>query len=571
MDPKSAELALKLQLRDVNNILKTTTDRRERAAFLILRDELVRKNSQAEGQYMAMQLLRRDYHERGQHQQLLAEERQAQGDHVVASQLAGMAPAHQPALPATAPLNLQRERENGVGLPLTIDLGVMQTDCATAADSKKQLAKNDDKTQKDKTAGSPEQAAIDKGKRRESVCQSDTTPDIAVEREEAIIDLIQRSYPLSYMQARFQALARRQAGTQEDKTREDKMQEDKTAGCQGRASIEKTKGRDSVCQSDATPDMAVKAEDAPTEAAKPVVETSSILRSKNPEAGHRVLSRAIPRTIPRLDGSRAFLSKAESDKPAIEKDDQIATKRPSASSVDKQAKLEVNTILNGEINNKASQRLAHLTECSGCCEEFRGTDILELSCPPENASKHAYCRDCLKSMFEMAIADSDQFPPRCCDPLQLFQCMPFLSEGLIAKFQEKKEELETPNRTYCSKAKCTKWIKLENIKAGVATCSKCAQKTCTSCGAKQHKGLCPDDEHVKSLLTLAEEKRWKSCPECKNMVELAVGCYHVTYVIPYCPSEFLGLRCSPTHARLHNTMSKLTQACEMALGSQNEN
>ncbi|KAK7191700.1 IBR finger domain-containing protein [Paraphaeosphaeria sporulosa] len=188
----------------------------------------------------------------------------------------------------------------------------------------------------------------------------------------------------------------------------------------------------------------------------------------------------------------------------------------------------IDTSQNEEATTKIPQKIASRVECSGCSEVLGEGDILQLSCASEGAQKHAYYRTCLQDMFEGAIADSGCFPPRCCDPLELFHCMPFFSEDLIVRFREKKEELGTPHRTYCSKAECGKWIKPVDIEAGVATCSTCAQETCTSCNAALHDGLCREDEDVKALLTLAEQRRWKSCPECKNMVELRSGCYHIT-------------------------------------------
>ncbi|KAJ4296311.1 hypothetical protein N0V90_006356 [Kalmusia sp. IMI 367209] len=109
----------------------------------------------------------------------------------------------------------------------------------------------------------------------------------------------------------------------------------------------------------------------------------------------------------------------------------------------------------------------------------------------------------------------------------VLHCTPFLPEDLLTRFQEKKEELETPDRIYCSNVECAKWIKPKNIEADVATCSACAQTTCATCKAKHHDGLCPDDENVTALLALAKEKQWNTCPKCKNMVELNTGCYHM--------------------------------------------
>lgn len=157
--------------------------------------------------------------------------------------------------------------------------------------------------------------------------------------------------------------------------------------------------------------------------------------------------------------------------------------------------------------------------------------MLRLPCKGDgNGEHHAYCRECLRGLFQSSLTDPSYFPPRCCSKIiPPFDCAPFLPQPLIARFMERHEELRTVDRTYCSK--CTKWIWPDNIKAEVGTCADCKVKTCTTCKGKQHDGLCPEDKGVKQLLKFAKQKRWQTCPNCKGMVELERGCYHITYVI----------------------------------------
>lgn len=168
--------------------------------------------------------------------------------------------------------------------------------------------------------------------------------------------------------------------------------------------------------------------------------------------------------------------------------------------------------------------------CSCCFDLHPKFDILQLSCKdPEEVDAHRYCRKCLKGLFKSCILDSSIFPPRCCFKIiPLFSCAPFLPKALIERFIEKRDELDTTNHTYCSNPNCAKWIKPEHITADVATCVSCSRKTCASCKGKQHKGLCPEDQAVKQLMGMGQENKWKTCPECKNMVELDKGCYHIT-------------------------------------------
>jgi hypothetical protein len=168
--------------------------------------------------------------------------------------------------------------------------------------------------------------------------------------------------------------------------------------------------------------------------------------------------------------------------------------------------------------------------CSSCLDMHPNHDLLQLLCKDDGeCENHAYCRDCLRRLFESSVTDPSHFPPRCCSKIiSLFDCTPFLSQSLIARFVARREELATVNRTYCSNNDCSMWIRPANIEANVASCTECAQKTCATCKAMQHVGLCPEDKDVKSLMTVAKQKRWQTCPNCKEMVELERGCYHIT-------------------------------------------
>jgi hypothetical protein len=168
--------------------------------------------------------------------------------------------------------------------------------------------------------------------------------------------------------------------------------------------------------------------------------------------------------------------------------------------------------------------------CSSCLDLHAKHDILQLFCNGNGESnKHAYCRECLQRLYETSVTDPSHFPPRCCSKIiPLFSCIPFLSQDLMARFVARREELETANRIYCSNTECSKWIRPENIGIHVASCKDCSQKTCTTCKRKEHVGLCPEDKDVQKLMTVAREKRWQTCPNCKEMVELNKGCYHIT-------------------------------------------
>lgn len=85
MDPATARLALKLQLDDVDAILKTlspspddATATGELAAFKALRSELIRKWQEVSGQHFAYNILKEENNNRVAFKRLFSEEQQAE-------------------------------------------------------------------------------------------------------------------------------------------------------------------------------------------------------------------------------------------------------------------------------------------------------------------------------------------------------------------------------------------------------------------------------------------------------------------------------------------------------------
>jgi E3 ubiquitin-protein ligase RNF144 len=189
----------------------------------------------------------------------------------------------------------------------------------------------------------------------------------------------------------------------------------------------------------------------------------------------------------------------------------------------------IRTVEAGEIYDKTKSKILGskvLIKCCACMEVVASKDTLTLACQPE---AHTYCRPCLVGLFTSALVDTTLFPPRCCKvPIPLDTCRAMLPKELIKDFDLKIEELATPNPTYCSKAECAKFIRAKEVKAETGTCVYCKEKTCTRCKCAAHKGLCPADLHVQLLMDFANRSRWQQCTKCKNMVELATGCFHMT-------------------------------------------
>ncbi|KAF2788360.1 hypothetical protein K505DRAFT_255736 [Melanomma pulvis-pyrius CBS 109.77] len=181
--------------------------------------------------------------------------------------------------------------------------------------------------------------------------------------------------------------------------------------------------------------------------------------------------------------------------------------------------------------------------CNICSEVYPTEDTLALVCD------HTYCRSCLTDHFRAALVDTGLFPPRCCKtPIPVEICHALLPKDLVKDFDLKVEELAHPNPTYCSNLDCNEFIRLKDIKNDVGTCVFCETKTCVTCKGEQHEGLCPKDPHVVLLMDTAKRSKWQQCSRCKTLVELNLGCFHMTCTCKHqfcyiCGVEWKTCRC----------------------------
>lgn len=164
-----------------------------------------------------------------------------------------------------------------------------------------------------------------------------------------------------------------------------------------------------------------------------------------------------------------------------------------------------------------------LAACNGCFEEFARSKIARCPCD------HGYCRGCLSRIFENSITDESLFPPRCCAMhIPVDGSRAFLSPALVGRFRARKLELSTRDKTYCFIPTCSQFIPKQFIKANIATCQRCSQRTCTICKAAEHKNEdCPQDAGTQTVLRVAKENEWQQCRTCHRIVELTTGCNHM--------------------------------------------
>ena len=158
---------------------------------------------------------------------------------------------------------------------------------------------------------------------------------------------------------------------------------------------------------------------------------------------------------------------------------------------------------------------------------------------------HYYDLECLSQLFDAASKDESLFPPKCCRrPFPLTSVWGHLSAEQRLTYQAKFEEFSVPNRVYCARPTCSRFLgPQQHRRHGAPTSRKCPvpgcrTTTCLRCrneviaGSKHH---CGENEVDESAIALAKDRGWARCPGCSNMVELNFGCYHMTC---RCKTEF---------------------------------
>lgn len=176
-------------------------------------------------------------------------------------------------------------------------------------------------------------------------------------------------------------------------------------------------------------------------------------------------------------------------------------------------------------SRKKSSAVVH-RQCTACDSEKSLFDVFRTPCG------HDYCKECLSTLFQLATTDETLFPPRCCRqeiPLQFVKL--YLSSTLFRAFEKKSIEFKSSNRTYCCQPTCSSFISSDDVNGERATCTACGAHTCTICKNSAHDGDCPKDAAIQQTLETGRAQGWQRCYHCRRLVELDMGCNHITYVL----------------------------------------
>ncbi|KAH6691802.1 hypothetical protein BKA61DRAFT_647902 [Leptodontidium sp. MPI-SDFR-AT-0119] len=158
-----------------------------------------------------------------------------------------------------------------------------------------------------------------------------------------------------------------------------------------------------------------------------------------------------------------------------------------------------------------------------------------IACQEQVQLSHTALVPC--DLFRASATDDSLFPPRCChQPIPTTGAVRILlTSTLIQQYKLKKVEFDTPDRTYCSNPLCAAFIQEENIFDEEASCPGCKSVTCTLCKAASHEGDCPADTALQQVLQTAADCGWQRCFSCRRLVELDIGCNHITC---HCGAQF---------------------------------
>jgi len=137
------------------------------------------------------------------------------------------------------------------------------------------------------------------------------------------------------------------------------------------------------------------------------------------------------------------------------------------------------------------------------------------------------------SLVEHFTKDESLFPLRCCQsPIPVSDVIPFISATLKSLFLAKHAEFSvlSKDRIYCVIPTCSTFLgSSQGLATSAVQCPRCHQSTCPRCKQAAHEEEdCTVNTSTIQLRALARQLGWQTCPGCHTLVELQVGCYHMT-------------------------------------------
>ncbi|KAL1203262.1 E3 ubiquitin-protein ligase RSL1 [Cardamine amara subsp. amara] len=154
---------------------------------------------------------------------------------------------------------------------------------------------------------------------------------------------------------------------------------------------------------------------------------------------------------------------------------------------------------------------------------------------------HQFCVECVKRHIEVRLLEGEV--PRClhyqCESkLTLVSCANLLTPKVREMWERMIEEESIPvvDRVYCPNPRCSALMSKTGDGA-MRCCSKCGEPFCVNCKVPWHSNLSchdyqrlgpnPTEDDIK-LIALSNQKLWRQCGKCQQMIQLSYGCIRVT-------------------------------------------
>ena len=176
-----------------------------------------------------------------------------------------------------------------------------------------------------------------------------------------------------------------------------------------------------------------------------------------------------------------------------------------------------------------------------CYERVTGLYYVKAPCG------HIYDVGCITSLVRSATSDESLFPPRCCArPIRYDLFNALIALDVWKAFERASQEFSivAKDRVYCPRPTCSKFLGSVKALPPTTACPTCRNSVCTNCRKNAHplRRFCQQEDESGALQGLLEQNRWQRCPNCRAVVELNQGCYHITC---RCRSQFCYLCSAP--------------------------
>jgi hypothetical protein len=163
-----------------------------------------------------------------------------------------------------------------------------------------------------------------------------------------------------------------------------------------------------------------------------------------------------------------------------------------------------------------------------------------------------------------AVQEEAVFPASCCQqefPTNEIKRLLAPHIGVAYKTAAVRFAVPSGERVFCSRG-CGAFLG-SSASAKSILCQECNQATCTVCKEKEHSGECLTADSA--LEELARKQGWQTCSGCKAIVELGIGCNHISYVYTY---RISGSSLTPSSCRCGNQFCYVCGAVWKTCGCQ---